>query len=93
MYEISQARWLTVLLLAAVFFSPNAYRAAAHEEGAPFSGAIIEPLVNHHAHIENEQRLNSFSLNGMVDEDGNKRSGFVQSLELAYSNPTFNRGA
>ena len=36
----------------------------AHEEGAPFSGAIIEPLKVHHAHIEDEQKFNLFFLDG-----------------------------
>lgn len=36
----------------------------AHEEGAPFSGAIIEPLEVHHAHIEDEQKFNLFFLDG-----------------------------
>jgi hypothetical protein len=36
----------------------------AHEEGAQFSGAIIEPLKVHHAHIEDEQKFNFFFLDG-----------------------------
>ena len=35
-----------------------------HEEGAPFSGAIPEPIIVHHAHIEDEQRLNFAVLGG-----------------------------
>lgn len=38
----------------------------AHETGAPFSGAIIDPLVLHHAHIEDEQRINFFALRGVA---------------------------
>lgn len=38
-------------LLMPVFF-PS--KACAHEPGAPFSSAIIDPVVTHHAHIENE---------------------------------------
>ena len=64
----------------------------AHEEGAPFSSAIPEPIVNHHAHIENEQKLNSVLLRGAPLEDGTKRNGFQQSIELAYADKKFRKG-
>lgn len=54
-----------------------------HEEGASFSGAIIEPLKVHHAHIEDEQRINSSFLDGFREEAGGKRTAFSNSLELA----------
>lgn len=46
----------------------------AHEEGAPFSGVIIDPPFLHHAHIENEQRLNFFALQGVPDATKVKRT-------------------
>ena len=61
----------------------------AHEQGAPFSGAIIDPLRVHHGHIENEQRLNSFYYNGF---DSN--SSFSNSYEIAFRwNKKFNFGS
>lgn len=66
---------------------------SAHEEGAPFSSAIPEPIVNHHAHIENEQKLNSIFLRGIELEDGTKRNGFAQSIELAIADKKFRKGA
>lgn len=56
--------------------------AAAHQEGANFSGAIIEPLRVHHAHIEDEQRLNLGGVGGLRTENG-KRGAFDSSIELA----------
>jgi hypothetical protein len=53
-----------------------------HEEEAPFSGAIIESLRVHHAHIEDEQRIN-FSLFDGFRKEGGKRTAFSNSLELA----------
>lgn len=60
-------------------------RVAAHEEGAPFSGAIIDPLSTHHAHLEDEQRLNMFFLKGFKDASGNQRFAFANELELAWA--------
>lgn len=64
----------------------------AHEEGAPFSGAIIDPLVLHHAHIENEQRINLFALRRVKGSTDPKRHGFESELELAWSNDKFTFG-
>ncbi|MEK7675163.1 MAG: hypothetical protein AAB676_04920 [Verrucomicrobiota bacterium] len=64
----------------------------AHEEGAPFSGAIIDPPILHHAHIENEQRLNFFALRGVAIGNGAKRSGYAAELELAYGSKNFKYG-
>lgn len=64
----------------------------AHEEGAPFSGAIIDPPILHHAHIENEQRLNFFALRGVRDANGRKRTAYETELELAYGSPNFKYG-
>jgi len=56
--------------------------AAAHEEGADFSGAIIEALRADHAHIEDEQRLNFGWVDGLRTDSG-KRGAFASSIELA----------
>ncbi|MBI4372147.1 MAG: hypothetical protein HY585_00275, partial [Candidatus Omnitrophica bacterium] len=55
---------LFVFLLLGIF---SFNHLLAHEEGAPFSGAIIEPLKLHHAHIEDEQKINLFFLDGARD--------------------------
>lgn len=41
--------------------------ARAHQDEAPFSWAIIEPLEIHHAHIEDEQKLNFGFPQGLRD--------------------------
>ncbi len=64
----------------------------AHEAGAPFSGAIIDPLTLHHAHIENEQRLNLFALRKVDGFNDPKRNAFESELELSWSNDKFNFG-
>jgi hypothetical protein len=64
----------------------------AHEAGAPFSGAIIDPLTLHHAHIENEQRLNLFALRKVDGLNNPKRNAFESELELGWSNDKFNFG-
>jgi hypothetical protein len=66
--------------------------ALAHEEGAPFADAIIDPLVLHHAHIENEQRVNLFGSLGVPDGAGRKRTAYTGELELAYALPNFRYG-
>ena len=50
------------------FFLPEK-TAFGHQEGAPFSGAIIDPLAAHHAYIENEQRINFSLVNHVVEFD------------------------
>ena len=42
------------ILVFATCLSTSAV-ARAHEPGAPFSGAILDPLELHHAHIENDE--------------------------------------
>ena len=64
----------------------------AHEEGAPFSDAIIDPLLLHHAHIENEQRINFFSLRDVKNESGRRSSAFEAELEIGYSTHDFRYG-
>lgn len=55
---------------------------SSHQEGAHFSGAIIEPIRVHHAHIEDEQRLNFGWVDGLRTDEG-KRGAFDANLELA----------
>lgn len=68
------------VLISVIILSQTAF---GHEEGAPFSGAIIDPLDVHHAHIEDEQRINFSFLDGFRDEEGEKRTAYSTSLELA----------
>ena len=54
--------------------------------GAPLSGAISEPVILHHAHIEDEQSLNmSLHDHFEKEEGGEKRSAFGSAFELASS--------
>lgn len=66
-------------------------KVCAHEPGAPFSSAIIDPVVTHHAHIENEQRLNFSFFRRFRQEGEGARFMFGNSLELAWS-PNFRWG-
>lgn len=65
--------------------------AAAHEAGAPFSGAILDPLVLHHAHIENEQRLNLTATRTGAGS-GLRRVSFGAELELSWAAPSYDFG-
>lgn len=61
----------------------------AHEEGSHFSGAITEPLEVHHAHIENEQKLNFFFLEEGAEEEEiaekkTRRDVFRHTYEMAW---------
>jgi len=58
--------------------------AQAHEAGAPFSGAFPEPILIHHAHIEDEQRLNLVGLKNVPKND-KETTAFLSSLELAVA--------
>lgn len=80
----------SLLTVGAFFISPHLQ---AHEAGAPYSGAIIDPLALHHAHIENEQRINFFVLRGVAGPLGEKRTAYESELELAWSNAEFDLGA
>ena len=61
-----------------------AFEAGAHEAGAPFSGAFPEPIMLHHAHIEDEQRINFVGLKDL--RRGEKEvAAFSSSLELAVT--------
>lgn len=61
-----------------------AIEAGAHEAGAPFSGALPEPLLLHHAHIEDEQRLNLVMFENFRTEEG-EETALSSSLELAVA--------
>jgi hypothetical protein len=82
-------RPISLGFIAGIVFATHAQ---AHELGAPFSDAIIDPLVLHHAHLENEQRLNFFALRDVLDDLGRKRSAFETELELAYATRDFKYG-
>ena len=86
----NSSRNLCTLLLAGTITTPALL--FAHELGAPFSGAILDPTILHHAHIENEQRFNFFALQGMTDHNGVKHFGYQGELELAYGSPSYRYG-
>lgn len=68
----------------ALVIALNVHTAAlGHETGAPFSGAIIDPLEVHHAHIEDEQRLNFEQVQRFRTESRGERDLFLTTLELA----------
>lgn len=68
--------------------------ASGHEKGAPFAGSIIDPLETHHAHIEDEQRVNFFFRKSVPGADeAPARDRLVTQLELAVASPDFNWGA
>lgn len=87
---MNTTRKLCALCLAGAITVPHVL--LAHEEGAPFSGAIIDPIILHHAHIENEQRLNFFALNGVLDANGTKHTGYESEFELAFGSPGYKYG-
>lgn len=63
MIQFSLKTFFLISVFATSFFMFNSL-GFSHEDGAPFSGAIIEPLEVHHAHIENEQKFNLYLLDG-----------------------------
>ena len=67
----------------------------AHQDSAPFSGAISELIKVHHAHIENEQSINfSFYDDFQKEEDGEKRPAFETTLEFGIAwNGNFSVGS
>lgn len=88
------SQWLRRLVATTAFLvaSGPPWAAQAHEAGAPFSGAILDPLVLHHAHIENEQRLNTFATQLAPDATGTRPWGFESELELSWAEPTYHFG-
>lgn len=86
---LAKARLLSVVTIIRLATVATILTAAtgvsAHEEGAPFSAAIIDPLLVHHAHLEDEQRLNMFFSKGFRRADGKKRFAFMNEYELAIA--------
>jgi len=78
----AQSCELVLFLGAVVLVSATA--AHAHEPGAPFSGAILDPLEPHHAHIENEERVNTFASRAR-EPNGGASWTFASELELSWS--------
>jgi len=74
---------LKIIFVLAVFLLFSESRSVSgHEEGAPFSGAIGEPVLVHHAHIEDEQFFNSiFFDNFRTGKE--KRAAFANQMEMA----------
>jgi hypothetical protein len=59
-------------------------KAGAHEAGAPFSGAFPEPLLLHHAHIEDEQRINFSGFDNFRTGRG-EETALSAEMELAFT--------
>lgn len=65
----------------------------AHEVGAPFSSAFAEGIMVHHAHIEDEQRINFLGLSNLRRENQTVNA-FSTSVELAVTwTKDFNLGS
>lgn len=84
-----------IFALCMIFILSISIPSFGHQLGAHFSGAISEPTVVHHAHIEDEQSLNlSFNDGFRKEENDKKRFAFESSLELATSwNDDFSFGS
>ncbi|MDH3257033.1 MAG: hypothetical protein OEM27_05400 [Nitrospinota bacterium] len=61
-----------------------ATEAGAHEVGTPFSGAFPEPILLHHAHIEDEQRINLSRFENFRTGRG-EESALSGEMELAFT--------
>lgn len=79
-------------ILVTALFAGLAFSAHAHEKNAPFSGAIIDPFELHHAHIENEQRVNLARSTLRNPESGEKTKALTTELELAWASPDYRYG-
>lgn len=75
--------YIQVLLLSALI-GLGVMEAKAHEAGAQFSGAIPEPILLHHAHIEDEQKLNFVKLKDFR-RNKKKEAALFGTLELAVT--------
>jgi len=82
-------------ILCMVFILSTSGTTFGHEEGAPFSGAISEPIKVHHAHIENEQSISFSFYDDFEKEEGDqKRSAMEASVEFGVAwNKAFNLGS
>jgi len=58
--------------------------AEAHEAGSPFSGAFPEPILLHHAHIEDEQRINFSRFENFRTQRGEEAT-LSAEMELAFT--------
>jgi hypothetical protein len=58
--------------------------AGAHEAGTPFSGAFPEPILLHHAHIEDEQRINFSRFENFRTQRG-EEAALSGEMELAFT--------
>jgi len=73
------------LVLGWIVSTQNAY---GHEIDAPFTSAIPELIKMHHAHIEDEQRINFAQTDGITTDAGGgdvKRSAFSNTFEMAVT--------
>jgi hypothetical protein len=73
-------KFLTAVILSGLW----AIQAEAHEAGSPFSGAFPEPLLLHHAHIEDEQRINFSHFENFRTQRG-EESALSAEMELAFT--------
>lgn len=71
-----------LFLILLIWFGPM--EAEAHEAGAPFSSAFAEPIILHHAHIEDEQRVNFVGFKDFRTVE-KEVDAFSSSLELAIT--------
>jgi len=83
---------LAFLFCLAALSATFGFSAQAHEKNAPFSGAIIDPFEMHHAHIENEQRINLSRARLRDPDSGARTTTFASELELAWASPDFRYG-
>ena len=83
------------IILSIFFILFSSGLSMAHEKGAPFSGAISEPIKVHHAHIENEQSISFSFYDDFEKEEGDqKRSAMEASVEFGVAwNKAFNLGS
>jgi hypothetical protein len=75
---------LIKVILMALLVCLWTIEAGAHEAGAPFSGAIPEPILLHHAHIEDEQKINFAHFKNFQTERGEETTLSAQ-MELAFT--------
>ena len=77
--SFTRIAWLLV-----VFVCLWPIEASTHEVGTPFSGAFPEPLLLHHAHIEDEQRINFSRFENFRTERG-EETAVSGEMELAFT--------
>lgn len=77
-------RNLIKIISIAVLVCTWTIKAEAHEAGSPFSGAFPEPLLLHHAHIEDEQRINFTHFENFRTGRG-EESALSAEMELAFT--------